>query len=157
MTYTLADLLLVLIWAILAFLVQPKWIVRHLSHLYRSKTWVEANLKMSHEALCTRLNNEFVPVLGECFNASISNHMQTFRASLLNPVAAQAKRANAEIEEAISHAVQLEDPLAKYKQQAMENYLEKYPYLAFLPTLLGGDGNVPREGSNAPGPSRKDF
>jgi hypothetical protein len=104
--------------------------------MYKSKSWVEANLKLSHKSLIARLETDFMPVVKDSMDHSISNHLQTFKASVFRPIQAQAEAMNGELEGAMDEYAESIDPFAGLKAQAMEKYMKKYPALSFIPDIL---------------------
>lgn len=114
--------------------------------MYKSKSWVEANLKLSHRTLITRLETEFMPVVRQSMDDSVSNHLQTFKASVFRPIQAQAEAMNGDLEGAMDEYVENIDPFAGLKEEAMQKYLKKYPLLSFIPDIM----NAKRGGSPDP-------
>ena len=157
MTYTWSDLFLVIIWAILAFIIQPKFIVWRLSVMYKSKSWVEANLKLSHKTLIARLETDFMPVVKDSMDSSISNHLQTFKASVFRPIQAQAEAMNGEIEGTMDEYVDRIDPFAGLKEEAMQKYLKKYPLLSFIPEMLNAKKGGSSDQISTNSDNRRDF
>ena len=164
--YPWKEIILVLIWAILAFIIQPWAISMRITARYNDKEWVSKNLKVSQEAIIERFLTTIVPALGTVFNEKLSNNLKTFKASLFGPITKDGKKLEGEIEGVIQDAIEGQIPIMpglppEIMEKAMADFAKKHPYIAlvapYIPQMLkgGGDGGNPLSGRS--GDLGRDF
>lgn len=132
MDFTNEQMFLLVMWSILAFVIQPIYILKRLSLKYRDENWIKRTLTPSQNLLMERLNNDYTPTIERI----LSNHLQTFRASLFKPIMAEAGQLNSDIENALPQSTQM----AMIQNDAMHRVAERYPTIgAILPYLIQGN------------------
>lgn len=172
----ITEIILTIIWAILAFVIQPHYLMRRISAKYRNKKWVEINLKTAHEQIFSGFSEvlkgsqvDFAEmigeIIGETFVEERGNIISGVLGGFTGPLMKQAKAANGEVEQEIEGYLErtgIEESIAAaaVKEKYMEKIYEKYPLLAFAPDILGfrpGKGAHEGGGNDVRIGPRRDF
>lgn len=146
------EIILTIIWGVLAFYIQPKFLEKRISAKYKDKKWVEVHLGPAHSRLLLGVEKViegsqlgFSEALGELIGKTFEEERKKIVSGVLGgtvgPMMKQAKAANGDVEEQLeeyleSNGVQASVEAIKAKQKYMEKIYDKYPLLAFAPEIL---------------------
>lgn len=155
---SIEQLFLIIVWAVLAFVVQPYYITIRISAKYKDKEWVKLNLALSHETLMERLNTVLLPLFHDELTTVVRSHLQTFKASLMQGPNRDAAALNGEVEEMVDGHFEEQIGLPPaIMEEATEKIMKKYPSLALVLPLLkaqnngSGSGILPSSGGRGGG------
>jgi len=131
------QIFLVIVWALLAFIIQPFYITLKISAKYKDKEWVKLNLALSHETLTERLQDVIMPLLHDELTSVVKAHLQTFKASLMQGPMRDARALNEEIEGYAEAEIQQQTGLPpQIMEEATERIIKKYPALGIMIPFL---------------------
>ena len=149
------QIILIVIWALLAFIIQPYYITIRISAKYKDKEWVKLNLALSHEALVSRVRSVIVPLIARETTEAVSKSLQTAKINMFHPAMAAAGKLSGEIEGYAEEEIQQQIGLPPaVVEEAAQKIIKKYPSLAIMIPFMqkqAGGGAGGRSGNNGGG------